>query len=307
MQSPEAIELQRLQQEFLRGVKHEIRTPLSSVLEVLDLLLATPLNGQQREYAGLVRRAIGDVFTRLRPSLDLAALSAATAQAEPEVFDLIATIESAVAGGRVVCNLDRALPTLVNGSADRVKEVVTQLVRLALRGIGPEAEVELHARAGPPTGTQFVLFVRVRESGVGAGFTFAVPLGLVDQPPHVWHPALAGRSALVVTGRPSARAMQNLLGQFRMQSLCCEGIAQAAAALENNPRFDVAFLDESIPGGLEANSRELKSFREGLPVVWLASGALYPRERRLCAAVVKKPVCRQPLYDTLLSLARVPA
>ncbi len=45
-------ELRDVQGEFLASLNHEIRTPLSGVLGMTDLLLETSLTDEQREYAG---------------------------------------------------------------------------------------------------------------------------------------------------------------------------------------------------------------------------------------------------------------
>jgi two-component system, sensor histidine kinase and response regulator len=48
-------ELQEVQGQFLASLNHEIRTPLSGILGMTDLLLETPLTDDQREYVGATR------------------------------------------------------------------------------------------------------------------------------------------------------------------------------------------------------------------------------------------------------------
>ena len=45
-------ELREVQGQFLASLNHEIRTPLSGILGMTDLLLETRLTEDQREYVG---------------------------------------------------------------------------------------------------------------------------------------------------------------------------------------------------------------------------------------------------------------
>jgi signal transduction histidine kinase len=92
-QSPEPKEFQRLKSEFLTGVNHEFRTPLTGIVGMADLLLETALDERQREYVLAARTCAEETLGQLSSLLELASLVAGRLRLEESDFDLLEVLQ----------------------------------------------------------------------------------------------------------------------------------------------------------------------------------------------------------------------
>ena len=72
---------------FLAGMAHEIRTPMTGVLGMTELLLGTPLDERQRGYADGIRRSGALLLRQVDDALDLARIEAGKLQLNEAPFD----------------------------------------------------------------------------------------------------------------------------------------------------------------------------------------------------------------------------
>ena len=92
----QADELRLLKAQFLASLNHEIRTPLSGILGMTDLLLETELDQEQKDYVGSARVCAENLLALLNATLEYSDLSAGKLAAEEAEFDLRETLSSAV-------------------------------------------------------------------------------------------------------------------------------------------------------------------------------------------------------------------
>src|SRR5277367_1799192 len=111
-----------VQGQFLASLNHEIRTPLSGILGMTDLLLETPLSEDQLEYVGATRLCAENLLEILNVTLEYSALAANHVLLEETEFSLRDTLEGVVGefavkaeakGLRLVRALDISLPEMV--------------------------------------------------------------------------------------------------------------------------------------------------------------------------------------------------
>jgi signal transduction histidine kinase len=126
---------------FLATMGHEIRTPMTGVLGMSELLLGTPLDARQRDYANAIHQS-GELMLRvINDSLDLARIEAGKLALECAPFDPAALLREVIAlqqpladrkGLRLDTRVANDIPRSVVGDAVRVKQILLNLVGNAL-------------------------------------------------------------------------------------------------------------------------------------------------------------------------------
>ena len=127
---------------FLATMGHEIRTPMTGVLGMSELLLGTPLDERQRGYAQAIRQS-GELMLRVvNDSLDLARIEAGKLALESEPFDPAALLREVAAlerplaerkGLALALDIPAHVPARVVGDALRVKQILLNLSNNALK------------------------------------------------------------------------------------------------------------------------------------------------------------------------------
>ena len=156
--------------EFLATMGHEIRTPMTGVLGMTELLLRTPLDATQRGYARTILDS-GRLMLRLvNDSLDLARIEAGRLDLDEAAFDLHALLAgigdvaaplAAAKGLDWTSSLAAETPRRVLGDAMRIRQILLNLVNNAIK-FTASGSVALNA-AGSGGDVAFT----VRDTGPG--------------------------------------------------------------------------------------------------------------------------------------------
>src|SRR5579871_3308820 len=96
-QEPEpAQNLRDLKSTFLASLNHEIRTPLSGVMGMVDLLLETNLDDEQRDYVNAARMCAESLSELLNATLEYSALEAGLVTLDEAEFSVREMLEATV-------------------------------------------------------------------------------------------------------------------------------------------------------------------------------------------------------------------
>ena len=141
---------------FLATLGHEVRTPMTGVLGMSELLLATDLDERQRSYTQSIRRAGEHLLRLVNDALDLARIEAGRLELQVQPLDLQQLLDDVrgllepLAKRRgLAFVLDSSAPprTRVTGDVLRLRQILLNLLGNAIK-FTHQGEVKLRVRVG---------------------------------------------------------------------------------------------------------------------------------------------------------------
>jgi light-regulated signal transduction histidine kinase (bacteriophytochrome)/FixJ family two-component response regulator len=164
----------RAKSEFLATMSHEIRSPMSGLLGVLELLRTTRLDPDQSRMAGMIHNSASMLLAVLNDILDFSKIEAGALSIAPEpvplralVSDLVLPLSAAAApkGLDVRFSVAKEVPDCISTDPLRLRQILGNLLSNALKFTAAgevTVRVDLVELASAP-GLRF----RVRDTGIG--------------------------------------------------------------------------------------------------------------------------------------------
>ncbi len=157
---------------FLATLGHEVRTPMTGVLGMSELLLATELDPVQRSYAGSIQQAGSHLLRLVNDALDLARIEAGRLELDIRPFDLGGLLDQVQALMQPMAQQRRLAfqregdlpgPICISGDEMRVRQILLNLLGNAIK-FTERGHVGLAARLDENGG---VVTFEVSDSGPG--------------------------------------------------------------------------------------------------------------------------------------------
>ncbi|WP_260291158.1 ATP-binding protein [Sedimenticola hydrogenitrophicus] len=172
----EAEQSDRAKGIFLSSMTHELRTPLSGIVGMSQLLGNTTLNLEQREYLDSIASSANILDSLISEVLDLSKMDAEGFVLKPKLFDIrgllrdISLTHSHQAldkGLELICRVDEAVPAQLYYDELRLRQILCNLLSNALK-FTESGEIELSATLADDReeGHQR-LVIAVRDTGIG--------------------------------------------------------------------------------------------------------------------------------------------
>jgi PAS domain S-box-containing protein len=162
--------LDRVKDELVALVSHELCNPLGAIRNYGEALLEDPdLTADQRHLAGVIHRRSGHMQALVDGLLDLARLDAGKLRVDPRplsaeklVLDVVQTQQPAAAAKDLTVSVDTPAETAVRADPVRLRQVLDNLLANAIKYTPVGGRVTVTARPGPGGPV-----IAVADTGIG--------------------------------------------------------------------------------------------------------------------------------------------
>lgn len=218
-------ELEQLREEWASVVSHDLQQPIHTILLRSDLLFTGALNEQQTEHVRQIRITVRRLERMVNDLLDASQLDARRLKIFPERLDIGELVHDIAArfpdAAHVTCHAPESHRLFVQGDAQRLEQVVSNLLSNATKYGEPDAEIQLDVslasgcanvsvtNSGPGIDADelpllFERYARSRSAiasttrGLGLGLYIAK--GLIEaHGGHIWAESVPGRTTFHFT------------------------------------------------------------------------------------------------------------
>jgi len=160
---------------FIATVSHEVRTPVTGILGMSELLRETELSAEQRSYVDMLQSSSRSLLAVVNDVLDLSKIEAGGLELDEVAFPPRELVEDVVAmlaerahgkGLSLAARIEHGIPQTVLGDPKRLEQVLTNLVTNAIKfTMHGEVLVRVEVKRRTPAGV--VLGLEVVDTGIG--------------------------------------------------------------------------------------------------------------------------------------------
>ncbi|NPA11180.1 MAG: response regulator [Epsilonproteobacteria bacterium] len=161
---------------FLANMSHEVRTPLNGILGFIELLEATPLNGEQRDYLNTVKEGAKNLLQIVNNILEVSKIENNKITLEEIEFKPLEEFENTLeifalraSHKRIeyVADISPNLPKVLKGDILKLKEILTNLINNAIKFTKEKGTITVTIKLKELKNNKATIYFEVADTGIG--------------------------------------------------------------------------------------------------------------------------------------------
>lgn len=168
-------EIAKVKSDFFASMSHEIRTPLNGIIGLVDLLIESKMNDEQKHYLTTIKGSSDDLLNVINDVLDLSKIESDKLKLIPKKTSLIEfskrmlTLFSEKANSKNIdlnLTLNSNLPKYVHIDEHRLSQIISNLLSNAIK-FTESGTVNLSVNALERKNDTSLLEFKIRDTGIG--------------------------------------------------------------------------------------------------------------------------------------------
>ncbi len=166
----------RAKSEFIASLSHEIRTPIHGIMGLLDLLLESPIQGEQRDNLETAKASSESLLSLVNNILDISKVEAGKAAIEDRPFVLRENLSRIVEmfklraeqkGLSLAMRVENEVPDYLSGDVARIRQILINLVGNALKYTDVGGSIAVRVAVESMDRLSATLLFSVADTGIG--------------------------------------------------------------------------------------------------------------------------------------------
>ena len=161
--------------EFLATISHEIRTPITAIMGMAEILKESQLEDDARDQAMIIYDAANNLLNMVNDILDFSKLEKGKMSVESRNFELHKTFSAVVEvmsfqakqkNLQLHCQFDSKLPTIIQGDAVRLQQILYNLLGNAIK-FTDQGSVTLKVEEKERFHNKSNILITIADTGIG--------------------------------------------------------------------------------------------------------------------------------------------